>query len=300
MASLAAFPKCYLDDIIVHKTMTLLEWIDLAAGLGVDGLEMHHLFFDGTPGQVEQVLERCRQHGLSVPMLCYSPDFTQPALAQRQAELEKQKQAIDLTAQLGGRFCRVLSGQNRPGLDRAQAVGWCVEMIREAAAYAGQHGIMLNMENHYKDGYWQFPEFALASDIFLEIVSQIDSPNFGINFDPSNAIVAGEDPLALLDKIKSRVVTMHASDRYLEGGRLEDLRRLEKDPVFGYAQTIKHGVIGRGLNDYDAIFSTLKGAGFNGWVSIEDGMNGMDELRQSADFLRGKLRQYFGEGDAHD
>jgi sugar phosphate isomerase/epimerase len=199
-----------------------------------------------------------------------------------------------LTRELGGNFCRTLSGQNRPGLDREKAVGWCVEMIREAAAYAEDQGIILNIENHYKDGYWQYPEFALRSDVFLEIVEQIDSPNFGINFDPSNAIVAGEDPIELLQKIKERVVTMHASDRYLLGGNIEDLRRLDLDPVYGYSKTIQHGVIGKGLNDYDAIFSILKGVGFDGWISIEDGMNGMEELRQSADFLRAKIRQHFG------
>jgi sugar phosphate isomerase/epimerase len=195
---------------------------------------------------------------------------------------------------LGGRFCRTLTGQNRPGLDRKQAVGWCVEMIREAVAYAADRGIILNIENHYKDGYWEYPEFALRSDIFLEIIGQIDSPFFGINFDPSNTIVAGEDPLELLEIIKGRVVSMHASDRHLKGGRLADLRKQELDPIFGYAKTIQHGVIGKGLNDYDSIFRILKNTGFDGWISIEDGMNGMEELKQSAEFLRGKISQYFG------
>jgi len=87
---------------------------------------------------------------------------------------------------------------------------------------------------------------------------------------------------------------MHASDRYLMDGSLEDLRKIEMDPIHGYAKSIHHGIIGRGLNDYDAILSILKGAGFDGWISIEDGMNGMGELRQSAEFLRGKIDQYFG------
>ena len=99
-------------------------------------------------------------------------------------------------------------------------------MIQEAVAYAEEKGVIINIENHYKDGYWEYPEFALRSEIFLEIIEQIDSPYFGINFDPSNTIVAGEDPIELLEKIKSRVVTMHASDRYLKGGSLEDLRRI--------------------------------------------------------------------------
>jgi sugar phosphate isomerase/epimerase len=295
MVHLAAFPKCYLDDIIVNKSMTLFDWIEKAGKLGVDGLEMHYLFFDAQGDEfLEQVIRKCDENKLTIPMVCFSPDFTQPDLEMRKEELEKQKNAIDLTVRLGGRFCRTLSGQARPDLDRKMAVGWCVEMIREAVAYASEQGITINIENHYKDGYWEYPEFALRSDIFLEIIEQIESPSFGINFDPSNAIVAGEDPLELLEKIKSRVVTMHASDRYLEGGNLADLRKLERDPIHGYARMIRHGVIGQGLNDYDAIFRVLKQAGFDGWVSIEDGMNGMEELQQSAEFLRGKIKHHFG------
>jgi len=295
MPQLAAFPKCFLDDIIIHKSMTLFDWIEKANQLGVDGLEMHHLFFDGVENNyVNEVREICDRFGLAIPMICFSPDFTQPELKNRMEALEQQKRAIDLTVKLGGRFCRTLSGQNRPGLERDKAIGWCVEMICEAVGYAENRGIILNIENHYKDGYWQYPEFALRSDIFLEIVAQIDSPYFGINFDPSNAIVAGEDPIELLKKIKSRVVTMHASDRYLQGGNFEDLRKMEIDPVYGYSQLIQHGVIGKGLNDYDAIFGILKDAGFDGWISIEDGMNGMEELRQSVGFLKSKLNYYFG------
>lgn len=295
MVQLAAFPKCFLDDIIVHQSMTLFDWIEEASQLDLDGLEMYYPFFEGRgEAYVDRVRERCAGAGLAIPMMCFSPDFTQPDPVKRRVELEKQKKAIDLTVKLGGVYCRTLSGQNRPGLERKEAIGWCVEMMRSSVDYAGDRGIILNIENHYKDGYWEYPEFALRSDVFLEIVDQIDSPFFGINFDPSNAIVAGEDPLELLEKIKSRVVTLHASDRYLEGGDIDDLRRMEMDPVYGYAGLIRHGIIGRGLNDYDAIFRTLKEVGFDGWISIEDGMNGMEELHQSADFLRGKLSQYFG------
>lgn len=295
MVQLAAFPKCYLDDILVHKSMTLFDWIEKAGELGVDGLEMYTLFFEAK-GDVylDEVRKKCEEYGLALPMMCFSPDFTNPDPKKRVEELAKQKKAIDLTAKLGGLFCRTLSGQNRPGLDRNKTVRWCVEMIREAVAYAEEKGVIINIENHYKDGYWEYPEFALRSEVFLEIIEQIDSPHFGINFDPSNTIVAGEDPIELLEKIKGRVVTIHASDRYLKGGSLEDLRNIEIDPLHGYAKSIQHGIIGHGLNDYDAILSILKGAGFDGWISIEDGMNGMGELRQSAEFLRAKIDQYFG------
>ena len=61
--------------------------------------------------------------------------------------------------------------------------------------------------------------------------------------------------------------------------------RKEEDSV-GYASRSPHGVIGKGMNDYDKIFSTLHSVGFKSWISIEDGMNGMDDLRESVRFLR--------------
>jgi sugar phosphate isomerase/epimerase len=155
---------------------------------------------------------------------------------------------------------------------------------------------VLAMENHYKDGSWRWPEFAQKMDLFLAIVDAIeDRTHFGVQYDPSNAIVAGDDPIALLERVCDRVVTLHASDRYLEAGAtLEELR--QTDGTIGYFAKLKHGVTGRGLNDYDRIFAILAAAHYQGWVSIEDGMNGMDEMKASIDFLKCMREKYFTAG----
>jgi sugar phosphate isomerase/epimerase len=281
-----------MDDLCVTKAMTLFDWIDLAATLEVDGVEMYPGFFESfEPDYLDKVKSHLKSKNLTAPMMCASPDFTQPDPAARQEELEKEKQIIEITARLGGGFCRVLSGQRREEVSRADGVRWTVESIESLIPFAAERKIVLNMENHYKDGYWRFPEFAQKSEIFIEIVNRIDSPWFGVNFDPSNAIIAGEDPLELLAAVKHRVVSMHASDRYLISGTIEDLKN--QDGSLGYAKNLKHGVIGKGLNDYDAIFSTLRNEGFDGWISIEDGENGMDELRESVRFLRAKIAEHF-------
>jgi sugar phosphate isomerase/epimerase len=288
---LAAFPKCYMDDLCVHRTMTLFEWIDLAATLGVEGLEFYAGFLEDDNAFLKKTKAALEKHGLDMPMLCCSPDFTQPDPAQLQTEIEREKRMIEITAFFGGRFCRVLSGQRRPGLTRAAGVTQVVRVIKSLLPFAEKHGVVLTMENHYKDNYWQYPEFAQKMDVFVEIVDQIDSPWFGVNYDPSNTILAGEDPLVLLGRVKRRVVSMHASDRYLKSGTIEDLRK-EEDSI-GYASRLSHGVVGKGMNDYDAIFSTLNSVGFKSWISIEDGMNGMDDLRESVRFLKTKIDLHF-------
>jgi sugar phosphate isomerase/epimerase len=283
---LAAFPKCYMDELVRDRTMTLFQWIDMAADLPVDGLEL----YDGTLTSFDDVyLEKVREaharHELEMPMLCCSSDFTQPDAADRRKEVEHEKRNVDITARLGGKFCRVLSGQRRPGVSRQQGVSWVVECIKEVLEYSAAKGIVLAMENHYKDNFWTYPEFAQKQDVFLEIVNQIDSPWFGVQYDPSNAILAGEDPLNLLEKVKHRVVTMHASDRHLKPGHtIEELRAVEDS--LGYAAILTHGEVGKGMNNYPHIFRTLREVGFDGWVSIEDGLSGIEEIRASAEFLR--------------
>lgn len=288
MPKLAAFPKLYMDQLCIEGTMTVREWIELAATLDIDGLEMYFGMIGlKDPEQWPVIRKIAADHDLQIPMMCASPDFTHPDPVFRQQQIDLEKYCIDMTAALGGQYCRVLSGQRRPEVSREEGIQYTVDCIEACLPHAKACGVTLIIENHYKDNYWQFPEFAQHADVFCDLVSRIHDPNFGVNYDPSNTILAGEDPLMLLERVKQRVVTMHASDRYLADGTIEDLRK-EEDSV-GYAKRLRHGEIGKGMNDFDAIFSTLKGVGFNGWISIEDGVDGFDQLERSVAFLRQKL-----------
>jgi Sugar phosphate isomerases/epimerases len=285
---LAAFPKCYMDDLCVHRTMSIFDWIALAGRelkpLGVTGLETYHgslVTFE--PGYLADVRAAHEEAGLAMPMFCASPDFTHPDPSLREVEVQKQRQMIDVAAALGSETCRVLSGQRRPEVSQEQGVAWVVECIEELLPHAEARGIVLTMENHFKDNYWDYPEFAQKMDIFCEIVDRIDSPSFGVNFDPSNTLLANEDPLELLDRMKGRVVSMHASDRRPRPGV-----EIGPEGITDYSQLI-HGEVGTGLIDYDAIFGVLHRVAFDGWVSIEDGVNGIEELKRSALFLTNKM-----------
>jgi sugar phosphate isomerase/epimerase len=293
MPQIAAFPKAYMHALCKDGSMTLAEWFQLATSLDIDGLEFYAGFLEmqdkaAWPG----FRKMANDLGLEIPMLCCSPDFTHPDPSFRAIEIGKQKYWIEMIHVLGGRYCRVLSGQRRPQLTDREGVRLAAESIQACLPFAQDRGITLILENHYKDDFWEYPEFAQKIDVFCELVHAIDHPNFGVNYDPSNAYIAGDDPLELLRRVVGRVVTMHASDRYLIEGTLDDLRR-EEGGAAGYAKRLRHGEIGKGLNDYDAIFMQLKNAGFDGWISIEDGVEGIDQLRRSAVFLRAKVKQYW-------
>jgi sugar phosphate isomerase/epimerase len=273
--------------------MSLGEWITLAARLDIDGLEFYSGLLDlQDASRWAEFRQMAADRGLAIPMLCCSPDFTHPDAGFRRKQVESEQHWIRMTAALGGGYTRVLSGQRRPDVSREQGLEWAAQCIEACLPCAAEHGVTLVLENHYKDNYWTHPEFAQEMDVFCDLVARIDSPHFGVNYDPSNTLLAGEDPLELLRRVKRRVVTMHASDRYLAEGTLDDLRREENTE--GYAARLRHGEIGQGLNDYDAIFGELRSAGFDGWISIEDGVEGIEQLARSAQFLRRKIAEYWG------
>lgn len=293
MPKLAVFPKAYMQELCKDGTMKVSEWIELAAKLDIDGIEWYAGFLEMADTSNWPIFrQQVESHGKVIPMLCCSPDFTHPDASFREQEIKKQIQWIKMTHVLGGSYCRVLSGQRRPELTMEQGVDLAAECIEACLSNAQELGITLILENHYKDDFWEYPEFAQQMDVFCKLVNKIDHPNFGVNYDPSNTFLAGEDPLELLYRVSDRVVTMHASDRYLIEGTIEDLRK-EEGGAIGYAKRLSHGEIGKGLNDYDAIFAELKRVGFDGWISIEDGVDGMDQLERSVTFVRKKIAEYW-------
>lgn len=293
MPQLAAFPKAFMHALCKDGTMTVSQWIALAVQLDIDGLEWYAGFLEMAHEPNWPLFRKqVEDHGKVIPMMCCSPDFTHPDAAFRNREIAKQKHWIDMTHALGGTYCRVLSGQRRPELAIDEGIKLAADCIESCLPHAQERGITLILENHYKDDFWEYPEFAQKMDVFCKLVDQVRHPHFGVNYDPGNAYLAGEDPLELLYRVSHRVVTMHASDRYLKTGTLDDLRR-EEGGAAGYAKRLSHGEIGKGLNDYDAIFAELRRTGFNGWISIEDGVDGMDQLARSVGFLRHKINRYW-------
>ena len=290
--SISVFPKYEFDEL-VSGSASFEQWIRHASGLGAEGIEHYDGFFRSlAAADVEPIARVIAEAGQVTSMICFSPDFTHPDPEERLRQVQRQKAAIDLTVRLGARYCRTLSGQRYPGLERDEGIARTLEGIRRSLDYAESRNVVLCMENHYKDGTWRYPEFAQPEDIYLEIIEQIDSPFFGVQYDPSNAFVGGFDPVKFLEKVRHRVVTMHASDRYLApGATLEDLAT--GDGSLGYASALKHGETGQGLNDYDAIFRLLAGVRFAGWISVEAGLEGLDEIARSVEFLKRKRAQYF-------
>ena len=148
---LSAFPKCYLDAIAGERSMSVFDWIEMARDLPAEGLEMYEGFFTGLePAYLDSVGEAISSAGFAMPMLCCSPDFTNPDPDARKRAVEHEIKMIGVTRRLGGprAVCRVLSGQRYPQVEREQGLEWCRECIEQVLTAAREQDIVLGLENH--------------------------------------------------------------------------------------------------------------------------------------------------------
>ena len=190
MPKLAAFPKAYMDQLCVDGTMTLREWIDLAATLDIDGLEFYTGLLDlQDRTRWAEARKATEDHGMTIPMLCAHPISRIPIRSSAQTR-NRQAEVLDRydrCTSAGTLLPRPLavsvvlkSAAPTGSKFAAQCIEACCPICRSST------DITLIIENHYKDDFWEYPEFAQKMDVFCDLVDRINVTNFGVNYDPSN------------------------------------------------------------------------------------------------------------------
>ncbi len=182
------------------------------------------------PAYLDRVGEAIAAAGFAMPMLCCSPDFTNPDADGAQAGRRPRSRADRRHATAWA--ARARSAGSSPGSAIPRSAGrrgsngsssastsCCPWLASTTSSWAWR--------TTTRTASGSIPSSPRRRTCSSSCVAAIpDRDHFGVQYDPSNAIVAGDDPIALLRAVADRVVSMHASDRYLaEGTTLDDLRQ---------------------------------------------------------------------------
>lgn len=274
---LSWIPVRLMPAIMFEKTKTTEEWLDDAKNkFGLPAVEMYFGFLrDLDEAYVDHIAKELKRLGLEVSQLCTSTDFTHPDPELRKAQHDYLRRAIVAANKMEAPAIRFVTGQRHPGVTDEQGIEWVVSGLEEMVAFAEPYGVQMRLENHFRDrSVWELPDFAQKAEVFYKLFDRIRNTPVMVNFDCSNALMCDDDPVEILNVVKDKVVSIHASDR----------RR----------GSYQHSVIGQGDVPFDEIFRILSGSGFSGWVSAEDGNPEGDEgFSHSLAFLRSKVEQYW-------
>jgi L-ribulose-5-phosphate 3-epimerase len=151
---------------------------------------------------------------------------------------------IVVAAGLGARAIITVTGRINPLIPpaRASLEGWFGEAFARVLAIAQQHGIELWLENIPMGVYPRAGDLAAFAD-------RVGSPAVGICYDIANAHFIGEDPVAGLERIGSRLRIVHLSDTNRDAWR--------------------HDPVGRGSCDFAGFGRALVQLGFGGTSMLE-------------------------------
>ena len=235
--SLAAYSyRDYLTGKLQPK-MTLDQFIELCADLGLDGTELTSYYFPENFDQAYLVSlkQKTFRLGLDISGTAIANDFCLPPGEARDKSLAHTRLWIDHAATMGAPVIRIFAGNVPQGDSDQAAIERCAAGINESLKYAAQKGVCLALENH--GGITTRPEQ------MLEIIKRVDdSPWFGVNFDGGNFRSA--DPYADLAKIAPYAINVQIKADIFRGDKRED-------------------------TDFAKVIGILKDAGYRGYVVLE-------------------------------
>lgn len=141
------------------------------------------------------------------------------------------------------------------GMTEREALEHMRRIYRQVVPVAEAYGIVINIEPH--------GHFTTKPEFMAEMLAFVDSPCLRMNMDTGNTFIAGEDPVAFLERFKGRVGHVHIKDVS------ESLAAAARGDLTGIA--VSHCAIGDGVNaeNIRRCIGILREAGYDGVCSIE-------------------------------
>ena len=255
----------------LQKGTTIEDFIAMAHELRLDCVDFHFRGFTSSePEYLSSIKKSCLRYGLPIGYIGCSVGFGGTDEQNRES-LDLCRNATDLAAFLGSPIIRVFCGRI-PEKNEAGEDPWpsMIAGYREAAEYAATKGISVGLQNHPSTG-----------DDMVRIRTETDRENFNFIMDTGQWIGSPgsypreDDPkdvdfYTFMGQVMPHTVYVRTKFYEIESGTEKWL-------------------------DYDRILPILKGANYNGCISIVyegQAEDRVEQVRLAAQYLREHLAGY--------
>lgn len=227
--------------------------IDEASEIGVGGVDvLHRQMASEDPDYARELRRYALSKGVNLICLSIHQDFVTPDEHERGLHVDHTIRALELANQMGIPCIRVNSGRwgtvdsfdrlmelggNAPPLEgytQDDAFGWCIDAFKKCLPAARELGVVMALENHWG--------LTSSAEGVLRIVQAVDSPWLQVLADTGN--------------FRDRTY--------------EQLEKLAPETVLVSAKTYYGGGVWYSLDlDYERIAQIFRGAGYQGYVTLE-------------------------------
>ena len=208
----------------------------------------------------------CEKAGVKLSALSAHSPLCKPEIS-----TEYLKQAIRFAAECGAPIVNTDEGPKPAWTTEEEDHVLMRYVLTEAAKVAEPRGIIIGLEPHQ--------QYSKSPDGLDRIYNLVDSPAIGINFDTGNSYIAGQDPIAWLERVKDRLVHLHAKDISAE----------KSDAQRGKVSGTPVGcACGDGVIDWKKVIDICRNAPGDIVLCVECGT--VEQAKRSIRHLRGLLK----------
>ena len=227
-----------------------------------------HIDVDGLDDEkAAYILDYCRKKQVELSSLAFYPNSMDPDPEKRAHNIAHLKKVIAASAKLGVNMVTTFIGR-----DQTKSVEENIELFREIwpdiIAYAAELGVKVAIENcPMLFGRDQWPggqNLMTTPAIWRKLFAIIDSPYFGINYDPSHFIWQQMDYVKPLYEFRDKIFHVHFKDIKLFPDKLNDCG------IMAYPlDYMSPKLPGYGDVNWGRYVSALTDIGFDGYACIE-------------------------------
>lgn len=222
---------------------------------------------DFTQSQADEVLASCDRHGVLLSALGYYPNPLDPDPHVADVAVAHLRRLIAAAPLLRLKTVNAFVGRD---WQKTVADNWprFLATWRPLVKLAEDHGVRIGIENcpmlFTKDEWPGGKNLLTTPALWRRAFTDIDSPSFGLNYDPSHFVLQGMDPLGALDEFRDKLFHLHAKDVRLDARAIAEVGRFDF-PSHWHQPRIP----GFGEIDWAKFMGEVFRVGYDGPVCIE-------------------------------
>lgn len=230
---------------------------------GVSHIDVANL----TPEKASEINALCAEKGVAISSLAYYPNPLDPNEEKRNSCIAHLYKLMDASAMLGVNMITTFIGR-----DPKKNVDENLELVKEIwtpiMRYAEEKGVKVAIENCpmlFTNDEWPGGQNIMTTPANWRKVFEImDSPNLGINYDPSHFVWQQIDYIKPIYEFKDKIFHVHYKDIKIYQDKLADVG-IMATPL----QYMSPKLPGLGDVDWGKYVSALTDIGYDGYSVIE-------------------------------
>ena len=258
--------------------------IDLAAGMGIDGLQMFATRRTDTPENLNAAERKALKKRVNDAGLVFSALIGDMGMGYGDRErnpilLSKLKKFVDLANDLGTNIVTTHIGvvPDDPTHERYKIMQ---DACAEIGEYAENRGSVIAIETG--------PE---RSETLLKFIKSLNTKGIGVNFDPANlCMIVGERPADAVKNLAEYIVHTHAKDGVM-------VTKANPEYIYGVspmpseligARFYEEKPLGEGDVGFEEYLNALSLVGYKGFLVVEreTRTDGYNKINQSLEYLK--------------